>query len=91
MEGTAETGSGTQNQSGLSNIDITKWLADNKLQKIEEVFRQRDVGLDEIVEFTEQELNDFATDLQLDTLQKKNVLLKQFKIYNQKINSHQVT
>jgi len=71
MEGTAETGSGTQNQSGLSNIDITKWLADNKLQKIEEVFRQRDVGLDEIVEFTEQELNDFATDLQLDTLQKK--------------------
>jgi len=71
MEGTAETGSGTQNQSGLSNIDITKWLADNKLQKIEEVFRQRDVGLDEIIEFTEQELNDFATDLQLDTLQKK--------------------
>jgi len=53
------------------NIDITQWLKDNKLVDIEQRCLEKEMIIEELLEFNEVELNQLCKDMGFDTLQKK--------------------
>ena len=56
-------------------IDVTKFLADNKLTYVADKFKEKDVSIEELFEFTSEELNEWAaSDLGLDTLARKRLI-----------------
>ncbi len=52
-------------------VDVKKFLSENKLQRAEKIFTERDVQIEELIDFNKDELNEFAKDIGLDTLQRK--------------------
>ncbi|ETO04209.1 hypothetical protein RFI_33190 [Reticulomyxa filosa] len=55
----------------MDRSTISAWLAINKLSYIEETFLEREISLEELVEFNNEELRDFAKELKLDALATK--------------------
>jgi len=49
-------------------VDVKSWLAVNKLGYVEKVFVERNIAVEELVDFDTEELKDFAKDLKLDAL-----------------------
>ncbi len=60
-----------QGEGGGKVVDVDKFLAENKLERAKKAFLEREIAIEELVEFDEDELMDFAKDLGLDTLQKR--------------------
>ncbi|ETO12699.1 hypothetical protein RFI_24676, partial [Reticulomyxa filosa] len=44
-------------------VNVKKWLADNKLSEAEKVFLEREIQIEELIDFQPDELADFAKDL----------------------------
>ncbi|ETO28055.1 hypothetical protein RFI_09075 [Reticulomyxa filosa] len=65
------TSEGVGEGAGRHRIDRKKWLSENKLNDVERIFEERDVAIEELTEFNEEELNEFAKDIGLDTLQRR--------------------
>ncbi len=57
--------------SAVASINIEEWLAKHKLSKALPIFEERDVSLEELMDFNEPDLAEFGKDLGLDTLQRK--------------------
>eukprot|EP01084_Bolivina_argentea_P277831 474475_1 len=62
-------------EEGNNCIDIEQWLKSNKLSEIYAVFKRRDVTIEELIEFDENDLITFVKqDLKLDILQSKRFM-----------------
>ena len=68
MEGLSTTGN--QNKQ-KKDLDVKKWLEENKLMKSYEMFKKRDVQIEELCEFEDDELTELCKDIGLDTLARK--------------------
>eukprot|EP01084_Bolivina_argentea_P091067 163988_1 len=54
---------------GMPKVNVDEWLKQNKLSDIADIFKQRDVTIEELIEFEDTDLKAFANDtLKLDTL-----------------------
>ncbi|ETO30436.1 hypothetical protein RFI_06685 [Reticulomyxa filosa] len=49
-------------------VDVRSWLAVNKLSYVEKTFVERNIAIEELMDFDTEELKDFAKDLKLDAL-----------------------
>ncbi len=63
-----------QGEGGRKAVDVSKFLKENRLERATKAFLEREIAIEELTEFAEDELADFATDLGLDTLQRKRFI-----------------
>jgi len=72
-------------------IDRKKWLLENKLNDVEHIFEERDVAIEELTEFDQEELNEFAKDIGLDTLQRRRFVRAILSLIESGVSRKKVT
>ena len=55
-------------------IDVKKWLLENKLMKLCDIFSKRNVKIEELCEFEDNELKQLSKDIKLDILDTKRFI-----------------
>eukprot|EP01084_Bolivina_argentea_P102310 183296_1 len=65
-------------------VDVKEWLAANQLSDVLDIFIKRQICVEELLEFDIKDLQEFAAEIGLDTLQKNRFVkgIKNLKAYN---------
>ena len=64
-------------------IDVKKWLSENELIKLCEIFSKRNVKIEELCEFDDNELKQLSKDMTLDMLDTKRFMKAVHKLQKQ--------
>eukprot|EP01083_Nonionella_stella_P017736 49677_1 len=71
-----------------TTIDVRQWLSSNQLSDIHSIFTERQISIEELLEFDVTDIRQFADDIGLDTLQKNRLVKGIQKLKHSTKNTH---
>jgi len=80
----------TAESEGSGSVDVKQWLKENKLTEVEKIFLEREVSIEELTDFNENDLLEFGKDIGLDTLQRKRFVkaIQKLQINKTSVNAN---